>query len=927
MYRPPAERTLEGRDTELLLLDDLLAATADSGQVLVLTGEPGVGKSVLLEQLSLLARDRDYRVLKAIGIQAESRLPFAGLHQLLSPLLHDCGKLPGPQNTALLTALGMATGPPPSLFLTGLAALTLLTEQAARQPIVLAVDDVNWLDQPTQTVLAFVARRLGSDPVSLVATVRTGQEHHLADVPASHHDVRPVTDWDAGRILDKVPRRLSDEHRRAVLEAAQGNPLALVELAAAWRSSPHQRVTEAPFEPVAPTTRRLQESFAGRAAALPSVTRDLILVAAVGDSPALAEILGATRHMVGAPIAADAADAAVSAGLVRCDELELGFRHPLVRSTLLASETAGRRQRARLAWAAFLDHEPDRRVRFQASAATGPDEALASALTDVAARSRGVGAVLDAVMALELAANLTPDRHLRQQRMLEAAEEAFGLGRAELVRRMVAKASRNPLSDLDRAKVTWLAELFDDGDPRDAVRVHQMVASARDASTAGEVSLALNLLYGAAVRCWWSGAGADDRQLVAGALAGLGRDRDPQSLVALAVAEPVSAGAAVLRVLRDPPPVLSDDADALRALGQAAWAVGDSPRCVDLLERASLLMRSQGRLGVLVHVLSIQANACVTLGEWVRAEEALAEAIRLARETDQPIWEAGSRNVAAMLAGLKGHPDVDAGFTADIESFARARGLADQLACVGLARAFTFAGQGQHGPACDELLRVFDPTSPYHHERESLHGLMLLAETAVQAGRVGEAREVLARMEELAERTPSPLLHAHLLYVRPVLGPDETAEELFVHALEQDLSRWPWVQGRLHLAYGVWLRRHRRIVDSRQPMREALSLLTELGATHWAARAQNELRASGERLPELAPQPADVLSAQELQIARLAARGLTNKEIAEHLFCSARTVSSHLYHAFPKLGITSRSQLATRLGLMAEDDGELVTTA
>jgi ATP/maltotriose-dependent transcriptional regulator MalT len=487
---------------------------------------------------------------------------------------------------------------------------------------------------------------------------------------------------------------------------------------------------------------------------------------------------------------------------------------------------------------------------------------------------------------------------------------------------MVAKASRNPLSDLDRAKVTWLAELFDDGDPRDSARVHQMVSSAHAASVAGDVPLALNLLYGAAVRCWWSGAQADDRELVAEALARLGHDREPQSLVALAVAEPLSAGPAVSRVLQDPPPVPSDDADALRALGQAAWAVGDSVRCVDLLERASLLMRSQGRLGVLVHVLSIQANACVTLGEWAHAEEALGEAIRLARETDQPIWEAGSRNVAAMLAGLKGHPAPDVRREADIESFARSRGLADQLACVSLARAFRYAGQGQHASACDELLKLFDPASPYHHERECLHGLMLLAETAVESGRVEEACSVLARMEDLATRTPSPLLHAYLLYVRPVLSAEATAEELFVHGLEQDLTRWPWVLGRLHLAYGVWLRRHRRVVESRQPMRVAATMLTELGASHWAARAQNELRASGERVPNLVPQPAEVLSAQELQIARLAARGLTNKEIAEHLFCSARTVSSHLYHAFPKLGITSRSQLATRLGLLAEEDGD-----
>jgi DNA-binding CsgD family transcriptional regulator len=906
------------------LLRDLVTGTKESGRGLILTGDPGVGKSVLLQYARSVAAGDGLQVLALSGIQAESRLPFAGLQQLLNPLRQHSTGLPGPQRSALLTALGIASGPAPSVFLTGLATLNLLTGRAAEQPIVLALDDVNWLDEPTQTVIAFVVRRLGNDPLSCVATMRAGQQHHLVDVPAEVHEVLPLDDDLARRVLDLTATDLTSAERQAIRAAAQGNPLALVELPKAWRRerTPHATTAAATGAAVAssvPTTERLEASFAGRAQVLPRLTRELLLVAAVSDSESLPELLSAAQHLSGETVTATAAEAAADAGLVHYDDAQLRFRHPLVRAALIASASVGRRQEAARAWAASLEHEPRRRVRFQAAAATGPDEDLAQSLADVAAGYLRAGAVLDAVTALEQAAHLTPAPQTRGQRLLLAAEHAFGLGRADLVGRLVAEARRTPLSPLDRSRVTWLSEVFDDGDPRDHDRVEAMVLSSLQAAAAGDAALALNLLYAAAVRCWWSGAGASARRAVATALTGLGRDRDPQTVVALAVAEPLTAGAAVLEAVHSPASGSSGDADALRALGQAAWATGDSACCVDLLERAAALMRSQGRLGVLTHVLSIQANAQVTLGDWTGAEEAVAEATRLARETDQPIWEAGSRNVASMLAGLKGRPVVEDESAAAIEAYARARGLSDQLACLCLARAFAHAGQGHHAQACQQLLELFDPGSPYHHERESLHGLMLLAETAALVGRTAEARVVLERMEQLATTTPSPLLHVHLLYARPVLSADGDAEELFAAALAQDLSRWPWAHARIQLAYGVWLRRRRRLVESRAPLRAAADLLAVLGARHWAQRAQNELRASGERAEVVAPELGDLLSPQEMQIARLAATGLSNNEIGEQLFISARTVGSHLYHAFPKLQITSRSQLAARLGLLTGD--------
>ncbi len=903
---------LVGRDPELFLLRGLIDVSRGRGQALVFTGDAGVGKSVLLGQAATLARTEGCLVLRAAGVQAEAQFPFGGLHQLLGPVIRGADALPTPQRLALLTALGIEAGPTPILFLTALATLTVLAEEAARQPVLLVADDLNWLDQASQSVLAFVARRLGDDPMSLVAAVRADQEHAFVDVPAHVHTVEPLAEDAARRVLERHSGPLSRADREGILAVAQGNPLALVELPRAWRSARSR--WRAPRE-LPPITHRLQRAFVGRAEHLPPVTRDLLLVAALTDTDDLGEMLAATSELSGHPVRGHAADPAVEAGLVRYDAACLTFRHPLVRSAIMAAESEGRRQRANLALAAVLAAQPHRRVRFAAAAVIGPDEQLASELEEEAVASLRRGAVLDAVWALERAAGLALDLSDRTRRLLLAAEQAFSLGRADLVTRLVAEAASGPQTAGDQARISWLREIFEDGDPGNEARLLEMVTDALKAASVGDPDLALNLLVGAALRCWWSDASPSSRSTVVAALQSTGVGREARAVAVLALAEPMLRGGEVIAALAGRPAADLDDADELRLWGMSAWAVGDAVRCVDLLERAVGALRAQGRLGVLSHALSMQANARVALGEWAWAAHGVTEAHRLSLETGQPIWATGSRSVGAMLAGLRGEAATVLQ-SAEEEAYARSRGLADQLACLCLARAFAHAGQGRHDEALRELLQLFDPASPSHHERESLHGLMFLAEAAAGARRLQDGQQVLDRMEHLALRTPSPLLHAHLLYARPVLAEGREAEELFVLGLAEDLTRWPWVRARLQLAYGIWLRRHRRAVESRPPLRAAADTLGAMGATHWAQRARAELRAAGER-PVDPPSPlADLLSPQELQIAQLAADGLSNKEIGEQLFCSARTVASHLYHLFPKLQITSRTQLAGRLGAL-----------
>jgi DNA-binding CsgD family transcriptional regulator len=242
------------------------------------------------------------------------------------------------------------------------------------------------------------------------------------------------------------------------------------------------------------------------------------------------------------------------------------------------------------------------------------------------------------------------------------------------------------------------------------------------------------------------------------------------------------------------------------------------------------------------------------------------------------------------------------------------RDLNDLRCGLQLARGYALISQGRHGDAVDALLQVFDPGRPVYHQRERFAGVMFLAEAAVHAGRTGEARAVVADLERVAAVTPAPLLRVQLSYARPVLASDADAEELFRAGLGQDLARWPWARARLELAYGSWLRRQRRAAESRQPLRAAQVTFDMIGATSWAEQARAELRAAGERTAARGPAAQASLSAQELQIARLAATGLSNREIGEHLYLSPRTVGSHLYRGFPKLDITSRAQLAARLG-------------
>ncbi len=662
-----------------------------------------------------------------------------------------------------------------------------------------------------------------------------------------------------------------------------------------------------------PVTTRVERSFTGRMAELPQATRDVLLITATSDGDSLAEILRAAT-MLGGPVATvDDLQPAVGAGLLVGDGTTVQLRHPLVRSAVVQAESINRRHQAHAALAGALVADPYRRAWHRAQAIVGPDDQVAAELAATAQPSISRGAATVAIRSLERAAQLTSDPALRGRRLLLAAEHAFDLGRADLVARLVGEADRLPLSVLDRARQQWLTEIFHDGIPGDPARVLDLAEIAVGAAATGDPDLAVKLLLGAALRCWWADTGPAARARVAEVARELtGLDRNAGRIAALAVAEPVLAAAEVLALLDGFVIEAITDADELRLLGMAAHAVGHSTLAADFLDRAEWRLRDQGRFGLLPHVLVWTLPVRLALGDWDRAAAAAEEGRRLSEETGQPIWSAGAVVCAARGLALRGERARALRLAAEAELAANGKGLNDVLACVQLARGAAWTTSGNYDEAYRELVRLFDPADSAYHQREGYPGITMLADAAVHTGRFDRARAVVADLEAVAAISPSPDLRVYLAYCRAVLAPDEDAERCYTEALGTNLARWPWIRARVELAYGSWLRRQRRVIESRMHLRSALAAFDLIVAPHWSRQAAAELRAAGERTGRESG-AASLLSAQELQIARLAADGMSNREIGQQLYLSPRTVGSHLYRIFPKLGVTSRAQLAAEL--------------
>ncbi|MFL5999428.1 MAG: ATP-binding protein [Streptomyces sp.] len=896
---------LVGRDDQLDLLRRLLADPRSHGSALLVRGAPGIGKTALLAETASLAETLGYRILRTSGVEAESNIPYAGLHLVLRPLAAGAAELAAPHRQALDTALGHAEAAVPDVFLVGLAVLNLLADAAAAAPVLVLADDVQWLDDATAGVLAFVARRIGTEPVVMVGAARDGYRSRLSPDELTSVTLAPLTDGQAAELLaGHAPDLRPTAHRRLLAEAA-GNPLALTELSRTLGASADPHVSQLPL------TERLERAFTDRLETLPDITRALLRIAALNDSPSLPEIYAATRRLTGTTVSAAELDPAVRARLVHVAGTELRFGHPLMRSAIQQTMPGGVRRAAHTALSAVLGQEPDRQTRHRAAAADRPAEVVAAALEDAAHRAARRGGIAAAVTALEQAAALSEDIGHRAERLLRAADFAVELGRPETVTRLLDQALTGPLSRRQHATVVWLRGGFDEGLHGHSSGAVSLTALAEEMA-AEDRQLALRILWSAAQLCFWSEPGAEGRRAVLRAVERMELDElDPWRLAICAYAAPVDRGAFVLDRARHAALEEGDDGRAYRMLSTASLLVGGYDLARVFSAAGGAPLRVQGRLGLLARTVGADAWSALVVGDLGAAIAATEESRRLARETSQTMMYALMTATAAKLAAVRGEVDSALRLAEEAEEIGLPAGARPVLATATTARGLAALGAGRFEEAFGHFRRLHDPADPAFQVALRLTTVGDLVDAATHCGRPEAVLPIVTDLEEVAKVTPAPVLHADLRLARALLAADEDADPLFTAALGADLGAWPLIRARTQLAYGEWLRRRRRSVESRDHLRAARDMFDALGAIPWGEKARQELRAAGETSRRRAPDARDQLTAHELQIVRLAADGLTNREIGQRLYLSHRTVSSHLHRIFPKLGVVSRAELRT----------------
>ncbi len=519
-----------------------------------------------------------------------------------------------------------------------------------------------------------------------------------------------------------------------------------------------------------------------------------------------------------------------------------------------------------------------------------------------------------AVTLLEHAAALSGDAARRAERLLRAADYAVELGRAESVNRLLDHAQSTALSPRQHATAVWLRGSFHEGLGGHPGSVVSLTALAEHVA-ADDRALALRILWSAAQLCFWSEPGPQARRRVLDAVEGMVPDGlDPWRPAICAYAAPVERGAFVLNGIRHMTPNDGDDGRAYRMLSTATVLAGGFDAARAFAASGSIGLRAQGRLGLLARTAGAQARSDLVVGDLGAAISATEESRRLARETSQTMMYALMTAIAAKLAALRGDADDALRLAEEAEEIGLPAGARPVLAIALIARGTAAVAAGRFEEALDHFRQVHDPADPAFQIALRLTAVGDLVDAAVRCGRAESVVPIVAELEDIAAVTPAPVLHAELRLARALLSDDDAAEALFDAALGADLTAWPLIRARTHLAFGEWLRRRRRSVESRDHLRVARDMLDALGAIPWGDQARRELRAAGETSRRRDPDARDQLTPHELQIVQLAAEGLTNREIGRQLYLSHRTVSSHLHRIFPKLGVVSRAELRTVVG-------------
>jgi DNA-binding CsgD family transcriptional regulator len=902
---PDPLASLRGRAEECARLDVLVEDIRQGeSRSLVLRGEAGIGKTALLEYL--IASTSDLIVLRAVGVESEMELGYASLHQLCAPVLKQLERLPAPQREALEIVFGMSAGPPPDRFLVGLGGLSLLSEAAEERPLLCVVDDAQWIDQASALTLAFVARRLLAEPIGIVFATRESDDalQHLAEL-----ELHGLVNGDAQALLESALRfRLDAPVRDRIVAETRGNPLALLELPRGL--TPTELAGGFRLPETHGLTGQIEQSFVRRLEALPEETLRLLLVAAAEPAGDPGLLWRAAEQLGIEPAAVDRAE---HEGLMAVGERVI-FRHPLVRSAVYTSSSAEDRRAVHSALAEATDREvdPDRRAWHLATAASGPDEQIASELVLSAERARARGGFAAAAAFLQRAVALSMDPAARADRALAAVEASTHAGAFETASRLLAAAEAGPLEELGQANADGLRGqiAFASGHP-DAPRLLLQGATRMqplDPDTARETYV---LAWGAAalrahpsdsdtlvdisrhIRTLPLAATADPLALLLSGLATLVIDGPSAALDQLrraAIDLTAETGVDVVRSTWGATPAVTTlwDADWLQAIAA----------------RQAELAREVGALDRLPFHLSSMSIPMALTGDLVGAGSIAAEIDSVTAATGR----APVRATAGLLAALRGS-DAATAAADKVQARARAKGPASALAH--WPAAIHYNGLARFA---DALSAAKDATMTPTYLWPSMLSLPELVEAAVRTGDWESAHDALERLAESTRPCGTDWALGTEARCRALLAEEADAERLYQEAIELlARTRMKPDLARARLLYGEWLRRENRRVDARTQLRIAHDSFMTMGMEAFAERTRRELVATGGTVRRRTVETRDNLTAQERQVALLARDGLSNVDIGARLFLSRHTVAYHLRKVFSKLEIGSRRELAVAL--------------
>ncbi|GIH08504.1 LuxR family transcriptional regulator [Rhizocola hellebori] len=900
---------LVGREEELSLIEQFLQQAAGDGAALLFEGETGVGKTALLHAATDRAQVSGARVVRAQGVEFEATNTFAGLGQLLTPMTAGLGGLVSAQRDALAVVLGVTEGDPPDSGQVSRAALNLIRAEAADRPLVLVVDDIQWIDRYSASVLGFVVRRLAGSRVGVLAAVRKGVPSAFEPASLPSHELGPLPAEAADALLRLRYPTLAPVLCRRMLDEAQGNPLALLELPhalmgiqnTAWPSLPR----------VLPLTDRLQEIFAVRVTPLPAQTRAALLLAVLSGAAELAVLERATGGQL-----LDQLGPAERARLVRIDDTsrQVIFGHPLIRSAVVGLSTAAERRVEHQRLAAALHDQPDRRSWHLAEATAEPDEEVAAALEQSARRIRLRGDPVDAATLLARAAQLTPDPEKRSARLAETAfidgTMSWQVGR---VPSLLAEARRNPLgmrAALHAAAAD--AYLMLNGD-EEIGAAHRLVVSTLndypgplDAGDSAVIA-ALDTLFQV---CIWGGRA----ELWPAYLATLARltPAAPLGNVLLteAFGDPVRVTAPTLRRLDDAVLAMRSEADPdeVGKLTSASVFVDRLAACREALRR---LIRGEREGGAVTQAIGARGNLALDAflsGRWDEADELVRAGAESCEANGHRLFAQNFGYLGGLLAAARGDHDKVIELADRLEGWGTPRHahLPQFWACH--IRMVDALGRADFELAYRHAIAISPPGTFPPHVGTALWVCLGLVEAASRTGRSSEAAAHAAAMRAAGLPAISPRLDFVTRACEAMTADADRIVELFDDVLStENIGQWPFDLATVQLAYGTQLRHADATAAARVQLTAALATFGRLGAAPWTSRVEGELSALREA-HDTGP-----LTAQEYEIAALAAAGLTNRQIGERLFLSHRTVSSYLYRIFPKLGIETRAALRDAL--------------